>query len=429
MQLNNYILKNAEVFTEEGFKKLDIQVNEGIITKVDVEITGENEIDLTGKILTPGFIDPHVHLREPGYEYKEDIESGSYSAVKGGYSHIMAMPNTKPCMDDVQTINHFNELVEQKAHNNVLTFSAISEDLAGKNLVDFTEINKLKIAGFSDDGRGVQTRAKMLETLRQVEALDSILSLHCEDESELGEVMGCVNQGEVSERLNLIGINNASEWKMIERDIELMEKENLNCRYHVCHISARESVDLVASAKAKGLNVSAEVSPHHLILNEEDILTKDTNYKMNPPLRSKLDQARLIKGLNEGTLEIIATDHAPHHHDEKLKPIEKAPFGIIGLDFAFASLYTYLVKTNKVQLTTILQAMTYNPAKRFNLDYGLEVGKTSNITVIDLEATTKITADTIGSKASNTPFLNQEMDSKVMMCIIGNKIYDWSKDE
>ncbi len=429
MQLNKYILKNGQVFTKEGFAKLDIEVTAGEITALAKELNGDNEIDMSGKIITPGFIDPHVHLREPGFEYKEDIKTGSLSGVKGGYSHLMAMPNTKPCMDDVETINHFNDLVEEKAYNHVTTFSAISEDLAGINLVDFDEINKLRIAGFSDDGKGVQTDEKMLDTLRKIEELDSILSLHCEDESELGDVMGCVNDGEVSKRLGLIGINNASEWKMIKRDIDLMLENKINCRYHVCHISARESVDLISEAKKQGLNVSAEVSPHHLILNEEDIRQNDPNYKMNPPLRSKQDQQRLIDGLNEGTLEIIATDHAPHHSDEKSGDMSTAAFGIIGLDFAFASLYTYLVKEGKVELTTILNAMTYNPAKRFNINHDVAIGLKANLCVLDLEEQTKVSVETMGSKASNTPFIDQEMDSKVIMTIIDGKVYDWRENE
>ncbi len=429
MQSNKYILKNGQVFTKRGLEKLDIEITGNKITNLAEVINGENEIDMTNKIITPGFIDPHVHLREPGFEYKEDIKTGSYSGIKGGYSHLMAMPNTKPCMDDVETINHFNQLVEEKAYNHVTTFSAISENLAGENLVDFEAINKLKIAGFSDDGKGVQTDAKMLETLRKIEELDSILSLHCEDESELGEVMGCVNEGEVSERLGLIGINNASEWKMIKRDIDLMRENNVNCRYHVCHISARESVDLIQEAKANNQDVSAEVSPHHLILNEEDIRENDPNYKMNPPLRSKLDQARLIAGLNEGTLEIIATDHAPHHIDEKSGDMSTAAFGIIGLDFAFASLYTKLVKTNKVKLETVLKAMTYNPAERFGINHGIELNKDANLCAIDLEGKTAITNETIASKAKNTPFINQEMDSKVIMTIIDGKVYDWRENE
>ncbi len=429
MQLNNYILKNAKVFTKAGFIQTEIKVTDGVITELGTNLTGTEEIDLAGKIITPGFIDVHVHLREPGFEYKEDIKTGSYSAVKGGYSHIMAMPNTRPCMDDVETIEHFNQLVKEKAYNNVLTFSAISENLRGENLVDFSAINQLAIAGFSDDGKGVQTDAKMLETLKQIEAMDSILSLHCEDEAELGEVMGCVNEGEVSRRLNLGGINNASEWKMIKRDLKLMAANNVNCRYHVCHISARESVDLIKEAQLKGMNVSGEVSPHHLILNEEDIQEKDPNFKMNPPLRSKLDQKRLIDGLNEGTLAIIATDHAPHSKDEKNKEIEKAPFGIIGLDFAFASLYTKLVKSGIVELETILKAMTYNPAERFKIDHEIKVGNAANLTVIDLNDKTEISEEKLGSKASNTPFINQTMDSKVVMTIVGNRTFDWRKDE
>ncbi len=429
MQSNNYILKNAKVFTKTGFETVDVKVEDNKIAEVAQNLTGEVEYDLTNKIITPGFVDVHVHLREPGFTHKEDIESGSYSAIKGGYTHILAMPNTKPCMDSVERINDFNKKVEAKGYCNVLTFSAISKDLKGEELVDFAEINKLKIAGFSDDGKGVQTDAKMLETMRTVKNLDSIMSLHCEDETELGEVMGCINEGVTSKKFGLNGINNASEWKMIKRDVDLMEDETARCRYHVCHVSTKESVEVIKDAQLKGYDVTGEVSPHHLILDEEDITDLNTNWKMNPPLRSKADHESLIKALNEGTLDIIATDHAPHHEDEKAKAIEDAPFGIIGLDMALSCLNTYLVRTNQVQLETILKAMTYTPAQRFNLDCGFEIGMDANLAVLDLEKTHVYTKENIGTKASNSPFLNQELQGEIMMTIVNGKVYEWSEDE
>ncbi len=429
MQSNSYILKNAKVFTETGFEEFDIKVVDNKIAKTAKNINGEVEYDLKNKIITPGFVDVHVHLREPGFTHKEDIASGSYSAIKGGYTHILAMPNTKPCMDSVEQINNFNEKVAEKGYCNVLTFSAISKELKGEELVDFDAINKLKIAGFSDDGKGVQTDEKMLETMRKVKELNSIMSLHCEDESELGAVMGCINEGVTSKKFGLVGINNASEWKMIKRDVDLMVDETARCRYHVCHVSTKESVEVIKDAQAKGYDVTGEVSPHHLILDEEDIVDLNTNWKMNPPLRSKADHASLIQALNDGTLDIIATDHAPHHADEKDKSIEEAPFGIIGLDMAMSCLNTYLVNTDKVSLETILKAMTYTPAKRFDLSCGFEVGMDANMAVIDLEKVHVYTKENIGTKASNSPFLDQELQGEITMTIVNGKVYDWREDE
>lgn len=429
MQSNSYILKNARVFTETGFENFDIKVEANKIVETGKNLTGEVEYDLTNKIITPGFVDVHVHLREPGFTHKEDIASGSYSAIKGGYTHILAMPNTKPCMDNVEQIKTFNEKVDLKGYCNILTFSAISKELKGEELVDFEAINQLKIAGFSDDGKGVQTDEQMLKTMRKIKELNSIMSLHCEDESELGEVMGCINEGVTSKKFNLGGINNASEWKMIKRDVELMADETARCRYHVCHVSTKESVEVIKDAQLKGYDVTGEVSPHHLILNEEDIVDLNPNWKMNPPLRAKADHARLIQALNEGILDIIATDHAPHHADEKAKPIEEAPFGIIGLDMALSCLNTYLVKTNQVKLETILKAMTYTPAKRFDLSCGISSGMDANLAVIDLDKTHVYTKENIGTKAANSPFLNQELQGEITMTIVSGKVYDWRNDE
>ncbi len=429
MQLNNYILKNAMVLTKDGLEKKDLEIKAGKISRIETEINGENEFDYSGKIITPGFVDVHVHLREPGFTHKEDIESGSYSAIKGGFTHIFAMPNTSPCMDSVEEITRFNEKVASKAYCNVLTFSAISKDLKGEELVDFDAINQLAIAGFSDDGKGVQNDEMMKKTMQKIKEMNSIMSLHCEDERELGEVMGCINEGITSEKLGLIGINNASEWKMIKRDTDLMEDESARCRYHVCHVSTKESVEVIKSAQLKGYDVTGEVSPHHLILNEEDIVDLNTNMKMNPPLRSKNDHAALIEALNNGTLNIIATDHAPHHTSEKEEHISKAPFGIIGLDMAFSTLNTYLIKQNKVELETVLMAMTYNPAARFNLDYGIEINKPANLTVIDLEKKHTYTRDNIGSKAENSPFLNQELTGKIVSTIVNGQMHEWSENE
>jgi dihydroorotase len=424
----NYVIKNARAYIDGEFIETDIKVVDGLIYQIGDNLTSELVYDVKNEVVTPGFIDAHVHLREPGFEYKEDINTGTYSAIKGGYTHLMSMPNTSPVIDSVDKVRDFNQKVYDKGYCNVASFVSISVDQMGEELVDIDALAKEKIAGFSDDGRGVQNDDLMLAAMKQVKACDAIMSLHCEDEAELGDEMGSMNEGFVQSAFGEIGINNASEWKMIKRDTKLLEE--VNCRYHVCHVSTFESLEVISDAKLKNLDVSCEVTPHHLILCDEDIVSLDTNFKMNPPLRSRVDQNALIKGLNDGLIDIIATDHAPHSVVEKARSFKTAPFGIIGLDMAFSLLYTKLVLTDKVKLETIIDAMTCKVATRFRIDdYGIKVGMTANLCVLDLNKAVMYTKDNVGSKSSNSPFLNQELLGCVTKTIVNGKLYDWSNDE
>ena len=255
----------------------------------------------------------------------------------------------------------------------------------------------------------------MLEAIKKVKANNQIMTLHCEDEKELGPIMGCMNEGPKSEFFNVVGINNKSEWGMIQRDVELLKQES--CRYHVCHVSTKESVEIIKKAQEEGLDVTAEVSPHHLILSEEDITSLDTNYKMNPPLRSLEDQKALIDGFNNGVISCIATDHAPHSIKEKEDHFSTAPFGIIGLDMAFSTLYTNLITKRITTIEKVLYAMTEAPAQRFGIDHKLEVGYDANLTIIDINTFVKYTVDNIGSKSSNSPFMNKRLQGKICMTI------------
>lgn len=419
--MNNYLLKNAHLYRNNQFEDVDILIEEGIISKIDTNIHSQYPTyDLKGKLVCHNFIDMHVHLREPGYEYKETIDTGTLSALYGGYGTICAMANTNPCMDNVETIQDFTKRVKKDGHVNVYTYSAITKDLKGQQLVDME--NNLKediVIGFSDDGKGVQSDTMMASAMQKVAELDSIICAHCEDESELHG--GCIHEGHYAKEHGLIGINSDSEFKQVDRDIQLVRK--YHNRYHVCHISTKETVDLIKQAQSEGLRVSGEATPHHLILTEDNIKDCHPNYKMNPPVRSKEDHQAIINGLNNGTISVISTDHAPHSREEKMQHISKAPFGIIGIQHAFPLLYTYLVKKNLVSLQTILNAMTIGPAKVLGIDALIETNRQANLCIFDLDQSFTIKEEDIKSKACNTPFLGVTCYGKIYGNILNGKLY------
>lgn len=417
--MNSYLLKNAYLYRNHQFEYTDVLIEKGIITKISKNIeTNLPIVHLKGKLLSHNFIDIHTHLREPGYEHKETIHTGSLSALYGGYGTIVAMANTLPCMDDVDTICDFQNRVNRDGHVNIYTYSAITKDLKGQELVDMeVNIQENIVLGFSDDGKGVQSREMMKNAMLHASQLDSIIVAHCEDESELHG--GCIHEGHYAKEHGLIGINSASEFKQVARDLDLVRM--YHNRYHVCHISTLETVDLLRKAKQERLPVSGEVSPHHLILTEDNIKDCHPHYKMNPPLRSKADHQALIQGLKDGTIQVIATDHAPHAREEKAKPIDKAPFGIIGIQHAFPLLYTYLVKRNIISLETILDALTVGPARVLRLNADIEEGQQANLCIFDLDEKFVIDEKNIRSKSINTPFLGVECYGRIKANIINGE--------
>lgn len=414
------LLKNAHLYYDHHFEDTDIFIQDGIIKKIGKDLKEDGcIIDLKGKLVSHNFIDMHVHLREPGYEHKETIDSGTMSALYGGYGTIIAMANTLPCMDNVDTIRDFAARVKKDGHVNVYTYSAITEGLKGQKVVDMeNNIKEDIVIGFSDDGKGVQSNERMDEAMRRVKDIDSIIVAHCEDESELHG--GCIHDGKYAKEHGLIGINNDSEFKQVDRDLHIVRK--YHNRYHVCHISTKETVELLRNAKKEGLNVSGEACPHHLILTDENIKDCHPNYKMNPPLRSKEDLQALIRGLNDKTITVISTDHAPHAREEKNRPIQNAPFGIIGIQHAFSLLYTYLVKKNLVDLETILDGMTVGPAQVLGIDASVEEGKLANLCIFDLDKDYVIKEEDIKSKSINTPFLGVKVSAKIWANIINGKM-------
>lgn len=404
-------LENCELLMEDG-KIIRISTTE-------INETADKVIDGKGRLVTPGFIDVHIHLREPGGEHKETIKTGTMAAARGGYTTVCSMPNTNPVPDSKEEVEKLFDRINKDAVVRVLPYGAITKGLRGEERTNITELAESGVFAFTDDGVGIQTAGQMLEAMQEAAANNKAIVAHCEDNSLL--YGGVIHKGNVSERLNLPGILSASEAVHIARDVLLAEVAN--CHYHVCHVSTKESVRVIRDAKRAGINVTAEVSPHHLLLTEDDILEDDANFKMNPPLRAKEDRDALIEGLLDGTLDFIATDHAPHTEEEKAEGFLTAPFGIVGLETAFPLMYTHFVKKGVLTLEELVNHFTKNPAETFHLPYGvLEEGKVADLTLIDLERKETIDKTTFYSKGINTPFDGWEVLGIPMVTIFGGEI-------
>ena len=419
------ILKNANIIKNDNETQVKTVVieNDRIVSVIEdfskIKVNSDDEIiDCTNKLLVPSFIDPHVHLREPGYEHKETIITGTRAALKGGYTKIFAMPNTRPVPDNVETINEIRELSKKDAVIDVEFFSSLSIGEQGRELVDIEAISDNKIIGFTDDGRGLQGNSMMLESMKRIEKKNSIISAHTEDEAILYK--GYITEGKYSKENGHRGILNAVEDVQIGRDLILAD--TTGCRYHICHMSTKRGANLLELGQKWGAKVSGEVAPHHLLLNEDD-LRDDGNYKMNPPLRTKEDNEALIDALKRGVIKCIATDHAPHSVEEKSKGLENSPFGIVGLENSFSILYTYLVRKNKLTLETIVNAMGKNVAQVFNLEEkAVEEGFVADLTLIDLEKEYEINVNNFESKGRNTPFDNWKVYGLIDTVIHRGKI-------
>lgn len=381
----------------------DLLLADGKIVKIapplqEVEAT---RIPLERKLIVPGFIDMHVHLRQPGFEYKETIATGTRAAAKGGYSAVACMPNTRPVLDTPEWIRFVQETAAKEGHCRVYPLAAITRGERGEELTDMRALKEAGALGFSDDGRGVQSAGLMRQAMVEAARLQVPLLIHAEDESLAQH--GCMHAGEVSRRLGLPGIPSSAEAVQVARDILLAAETGAHL--HVCHISAAESVDLVRFAKEKGWSVTAEVAPHHLLLTDEQIDGTDANWKVNPPLRSEKDRLACVAGLIDGTIDMVATDHAPHAVEEKTRPFAVAPFGFVGLETAFPLLYTHLVESGKMRLSALIRAFSTHPAKVFGLPGGeLREGAVADITVLDLQEEKTIDPQTFSSKGRNTPF-------------------------
>ena len=400
----SYLIKNGFILDEKGEKvQCDIRVEGDAISEIgSLEAAlGETVINADGLFVSPGLVDLHVHFREPGGEKKETIETGAKAAARGGFTTVAAMPNTRPVPDTKEQMEWLVNRIDETASVRVLPYASITIRQTGQEMTDFEGLKDAGAFAFTDDGVGVQTAGMMYEAMKKAASIDKAIVAHCEDNSLI--YGGSVHDGEFAKANGLNGIPSVCEAVHIARDVLLAEAAG--CHYHVCHISTKESVRVVRDAKKAGIRVTAEVTPHHLLLSDSDIPGLDTNYKMNPPLRSPEDREALLEGLTDGTIDFIATDHAPHTEDEKQQTMSLAPFGIVGLETAFPLLYTHFVKTGNWTLKQLLDYMTVKPCEAFGLPYGkLEAGRSADITLIDLEREEKIDKNTFLSKGKNTPF-------------------------
>ena len=422
----NTIIKSAQLLSENGTQVTkDILIKDGVITDIQDELSNQqaNMINAEGYLLAPGFIDLHVHLREPGGEQKETIETGTKAAAKGGFTTVAAMPNTRPVPDSAEQLAWLNNRIKETASTRVLPYASITVRELGMELTDFESLKNSGAFAFTDDGVGIQSAGMMLEAMKKAADLDMAIVAHCEENTLIQN--GCVHEGIYSQEQQLPGIPSVCESVHIARDVLLAEAAG--CHYHVCHISTKESVRVVRDAKKAGIHVTAEVTPHHLLLSELDINGLDANYKMNPPLRGEDDKLALLEGLLDGTIDFIATDHAPHTEEEKSQHIKLAPFGIVGLETAFPLLYTYLVKKGELTLKQLIDFLTIKPAAVFNLDYGkIEIGKPADLVLIDLEEEQVINPEDFLSKGKNTPFAGLRCQGWPVMTIVEGKIV-WQK--
>lgn len=392
----------------------DILIRDGIIRRKGLGIEAGPDvtvIDTTGLTVSGGFTDLHVHFREPGYSYKETIRTGSLAAARGGYTTVCTMPNLNPVPDSLRHLDLEQDIIDRDAVIQVLPYASITLGRKGEQLVDFSSL-KGRCVAFSDDGSGVQSREMMLKAMEAAADNGCIIAAHCEDNSLLRG--GYIHDGAWCHEHGHKGICSESEWGQIKRDLELAELTG--CRYHVCHISTAESVDLIRRAKDRGVRVSCETAPHYLALCENDMM-EDGRFKMNPPLRSSADRDALIAGLNDGTIDAIATDHAPHSHEEKSKGLEHSAMGISGLETAFPALYTYLVMSGKVSLQRILEALTSSPRKAFGLPPVLEEGAAADIAIIDTRTEFTIDSSRFLSLGHSTPFEGKRVQGKVLMTL------------
>ena len=394
-----------------------MQQNQGIklvkLNKISDAVFSYGDISLSiskNLVAFPGFCDVHVHFRQPGFSYKETIKSGSMAAAHGGYTAVCTMPNLNPVPDSAKNLNEQLKIIKNDAVIGVYPYGSITVGQLGEKLSDMEDMAENVIA-FSDDGKGVQSEAMMREAMLRAKALGKIIVAHCEDNSLLKG--GYIHDGIYAKKHGHRGICSESEWKPIERDLKLAKETG--CAYHVCHISCKESVELIRQAKAEGVNVTCETAPHYLILTDED-LQDDGKFKMNPPLRAKEDKQALIEGIIDGTIDMIATDHAPHSAEEKSKGLEKSAFGIVGIENSFQLLYTHLVKKNIINLEKLIDLLAINPRNRFNIPLN------DDCTIWSLDKKTVINPDEFISQGKSTPFENTEVYGKCVLTVCDNKI-------
>lgn len=417
--MNRSIL-GANVYINGKFVYSDLQIENGIITAIaPAEMSGVKADE--AHYIMPGFTDVHVHLREPGFSYKETILTGTRAAAHGGYTAVCAMPNLNPAPDNLENLKKQTDIIEKDACIHVYPYGTITAGQMGETLSDMESLAK-KVVAFSDDGKGVQHTELMKAAMLQAKALGKIIVAHCEDNALLRG--GYIHDGDYARAHGHQGICSESEWGPIARDIELASQTG--CAYHVCHISTKESVRIIRDAKKAGVNITCETAPHYLLMNDS-MLQEDGRFKMNPPIRSLEDQQALLEGLCDGTIDMIATDHAPHSAEEKSRGLKGSVMGVVGLETAFPLLYTALVRQQKlITLEKLVTLMAENPARRFGLPCGIRVGEKANLNLFDLNSQYEINPENFLSMGRSTPFTGWKVHGECLLTLSDGKAV-WSK--
>ena len=414
-----YLLQNAQILSSGGvFRAADVLLSGGRIVSIGDRISCPADavsIDLHKAVLFPGFVDVHVHLREPGFSYKETIRTGTLAAAHGGFAHVAAMPNLDPVPDCAAALAVQRAIIEKDALVHVHPYGAVSVGEKGERLADLDGLAPGVIA-FSDDGRGVQSESLMREAMMQCRRLGKILAAHCEDNSLLHG--GYIHDGAYARAHGHRGICSESEWGPITRDLRLAEQTG--CAYHVCHVSTKESVALIRAAKRRGVDVTCETAPHYLTFTDED-LQEDGRFKMNPPLRAREDRDALIEGLLDGTIDMLVTDHAPHSREEKARGLEKSAMGVVGLETSFAASYTALVQTGILPLEKLVDLMHGAPMRRFGCGTELAEGQPADLTAFDLTKTYTVDPETFLTMGRSTPFDGRALTGVCKLTMIGGE--------
>ena len=417
--MERFVIKGCEVFTDGRFVPSDVEVDGGIVSRVEpgiVPAQGIPVFSFDNCRIVPGLVDVHVHLREPGFSYKETMATGTAAAARGGYTAVCAMPNLNPVPDSAEHLAAELEAIRRGASVAVYPYGALTVGERGEEMADIAALAG-SVAAFSDDGRGVQSTDMMRECMRAVAGTGKILAAHCEVNALLNG--GYIHDGKYARAHGHRGICSESEWREVERDLSLAAETG--CAFHVCHVSTKESVELIRQAKRRGVDVTAETAPHYLLLTDAD-LQEDGRFKMNPPLRGEADRAALIEALLDGTIDMIATDHAPHSAEEKSRGLEKSAMGVVGLECAFAVLYTGLVETGVLTLERLTELMSCAPARRFKLPGGeIKAGSPANLAVFDTDTEYTIDPAEFASMGRATPFEGWRVKGKCLMTVCAGR--------
>lgn len=423
MASDRVILKSGRIVRGGTSEMADVVVCDGKIVQIAPEVTvaeGDKVVDCEGKVVMSGLVDLHVHLREPGFEAKETIATGTAAAAHGGFTTVCSMPNLNPAPDTVEHLQVQVDAIKRDAVVKVLPYATITRERYGRELVDFAALKPM-VAGFSDDGSGVQSDDVMRAAMAEAVKADAIIAAHC----EVNELLkgGYIHDGEYAAKHGHKGICSESEWQQIQRDIELASE--CGCRYHVCHISTKESVELIRQAKQRGVKITCETGPHYLTMCDMD-LQEEGRFKMNPPIRSAEDRDALVEGIKDGTIDVVATDHAPHTLEEKSRGLAGSAMGVVGLETSFAVIYTKLVREGVITLEKAVELMSEAPRKIFNLGGGLCEGQAADIAVFDLEAEFDVNPEDFHSKGRSTPFERWHLWGECCLTMVDGKIV-WQK--